>query len=55
MIQLILLGLLAGGALIGALFLALGLALLIARPKAFIKYLRSEINFKLNQYKLRNK
>ena len=53
MIQLILIGLLTTAALIGALFLALGLALLIAKPKEFVKYLRSEINFKLNQ--IRNK
>ena len=53
MIQLILLGLLTSGVLIGGIFLTLGLALLIARPKAFLKYLRSEINFKLNQ--IRNK
>lgn len=53
MIQLILIGLLTSGVLIGSIFLAVGLALLIAKPKAFIKYLRSEINFKLNQ--IRNK
>ena len=53
MIQLILIGLLTTAVLIGALFLALGLALLIAKPKAFLKYLRSEINFKLNQYEIK--